>query len=59
MKKIDQGVVDKLVDEVSRLVENPDEMRRLQMAARKSAVEEFTIERWNQGMKTTLDKAFS
>jgi hypothetical protein len=50
-------VIDRIVEEVSALVEDPDKMYRIQTAARRSVAEEFTIDRWNNGLKTALDKA--
>ena len=57
MHRPDKEVIDRIVEEVSALVEDPDKMYRIQTAARRSVAEEFTIDRWNNGLKTALDKA--
>ncbi len=57
MHQPDKEVIDKIVEEVSALVEDPDKLFRIQTAARRSVAETFTIDRWNNGLKAALDKA--
>jgi glycosyltransferase involved in cell wall biosynthesis len=52
-------VVQGLVEAVSRLVEEPALRRRLGRAARQDVEQNYSLERWNQGLKEALDKALS
>ena len=55
----DAVVVDGLIEAVSRLVEDHELRRRLGRAARRDVETKFSLESWNEGLKTALDKAVS
>jgi glycosyltransferase involved in cell wall biosynthesis len=53
----DPAVVAGIVEAVSRLVEDGSLRRRLGRAARHDVKTTYSIERWNEGLKETLDRA--
>jgi len=53
----DPEVVQGLVEAVSRLVEDREMRQRLGRAARRDVETNYTLERWNQGLKAALDRA--
>ncbi len=55
----DPEVVDGLVEAVSRLVEDVELRRRLGRTGRRDVETQFTVERWNDGLKGMLDKALA
>jgi glycosyltransferase involved in cell wall biosynthesis len=57
MRQPDREVINRIVAEISELIEDPEKMYKIQMAARRSVAEEFNVDRWNQGLKAALDKA--
>jgi glycosyltransferase involved in cell wall biosynthesis len=57
MHTSDPEVVEGIVAAVSRLVEDPHLRRHLGRSARRNVETNYTMERWNQGLKEALDKA--
>jgi glycosyltransferase involved in cell wall biosynthesis len=53
----DPEVVENLVEEISRLVEDRQLRQRLGRAARRDVETTFNLERWNRGLKELLDRA--
>jgi glycosyltransferase involved in cell wall biosynthesis len=55
----DAELVDKMVEAVVKLVENPEEKERIVEQARKDIETKFTLENWNQELKKVFDKIFA
>jgi glycosyltransferase involved in cell wall biosynthesis len=53
------GVIEKLVEAVSLLVEDHNLRRRLGRKARADVETKFNLQNWNHGLKATLDKALA
>lgn len=53
----DPAVVDRLVEQLSKLIETPALREQLGQTARKDVETQFTIEQWNRGLKKAFDQA--
>jgi glycosyltransferase involved in cell wall biosynthesis len=59
MKKADPFVVQGLVREISRIVEDPSLRRRLGGEARADVEADYNLDRWNSGLKAVFDRALA
>lgn len=57
MYQPDEKIISGLVDNISGLIENPDERRRLGANARRDVAEKFNFENWNAGFRRVLNTA--
>ena len=53
----DPDVTQGLIDSVSRLVEEHELRRRIGRAGRADVEQKYTLAKWNEGLKSALDKA--
>jgi glycosyltransferase involved in cell wall biosynthesis len=59
MHSPDPDMIPRIVEAVSRLVEDRELRRRLGRTARHDAATTFTLENWNRGLKRLFDKALA
>ena len=55
----DPAVTQQIVEHVSRLIYDPEYRGAIQRNARETVRTRFTVEHWNQGLRTVFDNALA